>query len=153
MARRRRGDPWVPGDARRPAAPTRRVGQQLPSRRPRAASDGHARAPARGGPVQAPDRGSGPASFGAAGGRRDGVASRAMAYVQTVLGPIEPSALGFTLPHEHTQIALWHIQGRWDYWQLTRDEAAILDELARYRRAGGGSLVDLTLPGVGRDPI
>ena len=75
-----------------------------------------------------------------------------MAHVQTVLGPIEPSELGFTLPHEHTQIALWHIQGRWDYWQLTRDEPAILDELARYRAAGGSGLVDLTLPGVGRDP-
>jgi predicted metal-dependent phosphotriesterase family hydrolase len=43
-----------------------------------------------------------------------------MAHVQTVLGPIEPGSLGFTLPHEHTQIALWHIEGRWDYWQLTR---------------------------------
>jgi predicted metal-dependent phosphotriesterase family hydrolase len=75
-----------------------------------------------------------------------------MAHVQTVLGPIEPSALGFTLPHEHTQIALWHVVGRWDYWQLTRDEAVILDELARYRAAGGSGLVDLTLPGVGRDP-
>ena len=32
-----------------------------------------------------------------------------MAHVQTVLGPIEPADLGFTLPHEHTQIALWHI--------------------------------------------
>ena len=45
-----------------------------------------------------------------------------MAHVQTVLGPIDPTDLGFTLPHEHTQIALWHIQSRWDYWQLTRDE-------------------------------
>ncbi len=75
-----------------------------------------------------------------------------MAHVQTVLGPIEPSALGFTLPHEHTQIALWHIEGRWDYWQLTRNEPVILDELARFRDVGGSGLVDLTLPGVGRDP-
>ena len=75
-----------------------------------------------------------------------------MAHVQTVLGPIDPTDLGFTLPHEHTQIALWHIQSRWDYWQLTRDEPVILDELARFRAAGGRSLVDLTLPGVGRDP-
>ena len=75
-----------------------------------------------------------------------------MAHVQTVLGPIEPADLGFTLPHEHTQIALWHIPDRWDYWQLTRDEPVILEELARYRAAGGGALVDLTLPGVGRDP-
>jgi predicted metal-dependent phosphotriesterase family hydrolase len=75
-----------------------------------------------------------------------------MAHVQTVLGPIDPADLGFTLPHEHTQIALWHIDARWDYWQLTRDEPVILDELARFRAAGGSGLVDLTLPGVGRDP-
>ncbi len=60
-----------------------------------------------------------------------------MAHVQTVLGPIAPDDLGFTLPHEHTQIALWHIPNRWDYWQLTRDEPVILDELARFRAAGG----------------
>jgi phosphotriesterase-related protein len=76
-----------------------------------------------------------------------------MAHVQTVLGPIDPSALGFTLPHEHTQIALWHIEGRWDYWELTRDQPVIVAELARFREAGGSGLVDLTLPGVGRDPV
>ena len=70
-----------------------------------------------------------------------------MAHVQTVLGPIEPDALGFTLPHEHTQIALWHIESRWDYWQLTRDEPVILAELAQFRAAGGSGLVDLTPTG------
>ena len=75
-----------------------------------------------------------------------------MPHVQTVLGPIDPADLGFTLPHEHTQIALWHVPGRWDYWQLTRDEPLILEELRAFRDAGGRSLVDLTLPGVGRDP-
>jgi phosphotriesterase-related protein len=75
-----------------------------------------------------------------------------MAHVQTVLGPIDPSDLGVTLPHEHTQIALWHVPDRWDYWQLTRDEPLILEELAAYRVAGGGAIADLTLPGVGRDP-
>jgi phosphotriesterase-related protein len=75
-----------------------------------------------------------------------------MAHAQTVLGPIDSAELGFTLPHEHTQIALWQIPGRWDYWQLTRDEPVILEELAAFRAAGGRSLVDLTLPGVGRDP-
>jgi predicted metal-dependent phosphotriesterase family hydrolase len=74
-----------------------------------------------------------------------------MAHVQTVLGPIDPGDLGVTLPHEHTQIALWHIPDRWDYWQLTRDRDVILEELAAYRAAGGRSLVDLTLDGVGRD--
>jgi predicted metal-dependent phosphotriesterase family hydrolase len=75
-----------------------------------------------------------------------------MAHVQTVLGPIEPASIGFTLPHEHTQIALWHVPDRWDYWQLTRDEPAIVEELAAFRGAGGSGLVDLTVAGVGRDP-
>lgn len=75
-----------------------------------------------------------------------------MAHVQTVLGPVDPATLGFTLPHEHTQIALWHVPGRNDYWELTRDEPLILEELGRFRDAGGSALVDLTLDGVGRDP-
>ena len=75
-----------------------------------------------------------------------------MPHAQSVRGEIDPSELGVTLPHEHTQIALWHIADRWDYWQLTRDEPVILEELAAFRNAGGGTLVDLTLVGVGRDP-
>ena len=75
-----------------------------------------------------------------------------MAHVQTVLGPVDPAALGFTLPHEHTAIALWQIPNRWDYWELTRDAPTIVAELALFREAGGSGLVDLTLPGVGRDP-
>jgi len=72
-------------------------------------------------------------------------------HVQTVLGPIDPSELGFTLPHEHTAIALWHIPNRWDYWELTADEPIITAELLRYRDAGGTALADLTLSGNGRD--
>ncbi|MFL5679073.1 MAG: phosphotriesterase [Chloroflexota bacterium] len=72
--------------------------------------------------------------------------------VMTVRGPIGPSDLGVTLPHEHTAISLWHIPGRWDYWELTRDESLIVEELGRFRDAGGRSIVDVTPPGVGRDP-
>ena len=72
--------------------------------------------------------------------------------VMTVTGPIPPERVGFTLPHEHTGIALWHVPDRWDYWELTPDEPTIADELADFRRRGGSTLVDLTLPGVGRDP-
>jgi phosphotriesterase-related protein len=72
--------------------------------------------------------------------------------VQTVLGPIDPAELGWVLPHEHTAIALWHIPNRWDYWELRRDEPVIVEELAAFRAAGGGTVVDLTLDGVGRDP-
>jgi phosphotriesterase-related protein len=72
--------------------------------------------------------------------------------VETVLGPIEPEALGWVLPHEHTAIALWHIPNRWDYWELRRDERLIVEELGAFRAAGGGTVVDLTLDGVGREP-
>ena len=72
--------------------------------------------------------------------------------VMTVSGPIPPDKLGFTLPHEHTGISLWHIANRWDYWELTPDDDIIIEELRDYRRRGGGTLVDLTLPGIGRDP-
>ncbi len=72
--------------------------------------------------------------------------------VMTVSGPIPPDRLGFTLPHEHTAIALWHVDRRWDYWELTPDDDLIVEELRDFRRRGGGSIVDLTLDGVGRDP-
>lgn len=75
-----------------------------------------------------------------------------MPHVQTVRGPIAPEALGVTLPHEHTQIRLWQIPGRWDYWELTADEELVVPELVAFREAGGSCLVDVTLPGVGRDP-
>ncbi len=71
--------------------------------------------------------------------------------MQTVLGPIDPASLGFTLPHEHTAITLWQIPNRWDYWELTRDQPVISAELARFRDAGGSALVDVTPVGVGRD--
>ncbi|MDH4335535.1 MAG: phosphotriesterase-related protein, partial [Chloroflexota bacterium] len=70
----------------------------------------------------------------------------------TVSGPIPPDRIGFTLPHEHTGIHLWHVADRWDYWELTPDELLLAEELRDFRRRGGSTLVDLTLPGVGRDP-
>jgi phosphotriesterase-related protein len=70
----------------------------------------------------------------------------------TVSGPIPPERVGFTLPHEHTGIHLWHVPDRWDYWELTPDEETLGDELRDFRRRGGSTLVDLTLPGLGRDP-
>ena len=73
-------------------------------------------------------------------------------HVETVRGPIEPGLLGWTLPHEHTAIALWHIANRWDYWELRRDEPVIVEALEAFAHVGGSGLVDLTLPGVGRDP-
>lgn len=73
-------------------------------------------------------------------------------FVQTVLGRVDPATVGFTLPHEHTQCQLWTIPDRFDYWELTADEELIAEELGRFRDAGGSCVVDLTLPGIGRDP-
>ena len=74
------------------------------------------------------------------------------ARVMTVSGPIPPERVGFALPHEHTRVSLWHIPGRFDYWELAADELTIADELSDFRRRGGRTLVDLTVPGIGRDP-
>lgn len=71
--------------------------------------------------------------------------------VQTVLGPVAPSDLGFTLPHEHTKCSLWWIESRWDYWELIGDEPRMNEELAAYKALGGGTLVDVTPIGIGRD--
>jgi phosphotriesterase-related protein len=72
--------------------------------------------------------------------------------IVTVAGEVDPSAVGWTLPHEHTAISLWHVAGRWDYWELTRNPDVILPEVAAFREAGGSCLVDLTAQSVGRDP-
>jgi phosphotriesterase-related protein len=71
--------------------------------------------------------------------------------VQTVLGPVAPGDLGFTLPHEHTKCSLWWIENRWDYWELIGDEPRINEELTAYKALGGGALVDVTPIGIGRD--
>jgi phosphotriesterase-related protein len=71
----------------------------------------------------------------------------------TVSGPIPPEKLGFTLPHEHTAVALWHAETRFDYTELTPEDELITEELRDFRRRGGGTLVDLTLDGIGRDPM
>ena len=71
--------------------------------------------------------------------------------VQTVLGAVAPGDLGFTLPHEHTKCSLWWIENRWDYWELIGDEPRMNEELAAYKALGGGTLVDVTPIGIGRD--
>jgi phosphotriesterase-related protein len=73
--------------------------------------------------------------------------------IQTVLGRVATDEVGFTLPHEHTAITLWGIKNRWDYWELTPDEPLVATELEAFRGLGGSCLADVTLPGVGRDPL
>lgn len=95
--------------------------------------------------------------------------------VHTVLGPIEPSALGPTSMHEHvlSDLRVWskapalpfpdgvemgpYLQGylRWDALSLPAnlmldDPDVAVDELLAVRAAGGSALLELTLGGMGR---
>lgn len=100
--------------------------------------------------------------------------------IQTVTGPIDASELGVTLPHEHllleapptyaerppetdadlfdAPITLENYRRilRGVFWPKDalnlNDEPLAIDELKMFKRAGGSTLVDLTLSGIGRDP-
>lgn len=93
----------------------------------------------------------------------------------TVLGPVASGDLGPTLPHEHVLIRLtnWYMETdaawakepvslanlgrvrRRPYENLDNllitDRAIQKDEVARFKRAGGGTIVDLSLDAIGRD--
>jgi phosphotriesterase-related protein len=102
------------------------------------------------------------------------------AVVTTVLGDVSPESLGVTLPHEHLTIDLscvWHPP---DFaWQdglveaplsvqtygdlsldpyvsrpnLVLDDVDVaVDEVSRFRDAGGGTVVDLTIEGISPRP-
>lgn len=67
----------------------------------------------------------------------------------TVRGPVEASALGMVLPHEHVFIDLLR---EYRGVGLLADEALAIEELARFGAAGGTTLVDCTSEGLGRRP-
>lgn len=73
-------------------------------------------------------------------------------YIQTVTGPVAPSELGFTLPHEHLYIQLWDIPGRYDGARQLEDDDVFVDEILAFKRQGGTCIVELTLPAIGRKP-
>jgi predicted metal-dependent phosphotriesterase family hydrolase len=72
-------------------------------------------------------------------------------HVQTVTGPLDPAALGWTLTHEHVFLTLWANDAH-GYMGQTSDEEVLAAELAAFRAAGGACLVDQTPGGAGRDP-
>jgi phosphotriesterase-related protein len=103
------------------------------------------------------------------------------AYVQTVLGPIEPRELGFTLPHEHffcgsaaanfeepkdpalranalKPVSLEIRQWLEYNWHANKDnlvldnEALAIQEAGYYTRAGGRGFLDVTSLGINRNP-
>jgi phosphotriesterase-related protein len=80
-----------------------------------------------------------------------------MSSVETVRGPVDPSELGTTLPHEHILImepeALRNYGSVYgpSYWD---EEVRVADAIARLsevRAAGIRTIVDPTAPGLGRD--
>lgn len=101
--------------------------------------------------------------------------------VQTVTGLVEPQTLGVTMPHEHlfvdlscmfdppTEASMRHrayapftLENlgwiRTHYFRhhdnlLLTDEDTAAAEVALYRIAGGGAIVDVSTPGIGRDPL
>lgn len=70
--------------------------------------------------------------------------------IMTLLGPISPDQLGITLPHEHLLADLYRMTG--DPNQLLNDALLAIQEVSRFREAGGATMVDATTRGLGRNP-
>ncbi|MGH6966386.1 MAG: phosphotriesterase family protein [Phenylobacterium sp.] len=93
------------------------------------------------------------AKLAAAAPVRPSAAGRTPGVVQTVLGPLEASKLGFTLPHEHVCASSG---GFWQVWpEYFGGRAAFIDKAVgklKAAKAGGvDTIVDLTTPDLGRD--
>ena len=102
--------------------------------------------------------------------------------VMTVHGPIDPDVLGPTLMHEHlfiifykgvlpdhytpaTDWCMWEQELTMDKLDLVRarkplrdnwllvDERSAIEEVMEFRYRGGGTIVDVTSIGIGRDPL
>ena len=58
--------------------------------------------------------------------------------VVTVTGLVAPGELGVTMSHDHVLMDGWTIFR--SYSVIIDDEATAIDELRRYRAAGGGAL-------------
>ena len=99
----------------------------------------------------------------------------------TVLGPVEPSSLGVVMPHEHLFVdltclfdppaeasdrsrafapfSLEHLGSiRTHYFRhrpnlVLDDEEVAAFEVGLYKAAGGSTIVDVSTPGIGRDPL
>lgn len=98
---------------------------------------------------------------------------------QTVLGPVEPDCLGYTLTHEHLTMnysgcycppspgqeplsdapiemknLFWIKQNPYSHKEnllLYQETDAVKEELLHFKAAGGGTIVENTTTGIGRD--
>ena len=72
--------------------------------------------------------------------------------VMTVLGPIPADRLGYVLPHEHPYCQLRQAAHRYDFPDQFDDDRVVTAEVAAFGELGGTTLVDLTVPDIGRSP-
>jgi phosphotriesterase-related protein len=71
--------------------------------------------------------------------------------VMTVRGPLDASELGRTLMHEHVFIRTLEIEANWPTgWDEPRAVADAVTRLQALKAAGIDTIVDLTVPGLGR---
>ncbi len=75
-----------------------------------------------------------------------------MGQVNTVRGAINADELGITLMHEHVFVRSPEIELNWDTgWQRAAQVSQAVDRLAELHASGVGTIVDLTVVGLGRD--
>ncbi len=75
-----------------------------------------------------------------------------MAFVNTVLGRISPEQMGITAVHEH--IGFSHLGWEYDpdcFYNIAERMEKITNDLSDFRLLGGGTLVDVSGIGLGRD--
>ncbi len=75
-----------------------------------------------------------------------------MATVETALGPVDASKLGFTLSHEHVMVAMG-ADNVFYPWMFDREKslANAARELSEAKAGGVDTIIDLTTPDLGRD--
>ncbi len=75
-----------------------------------------------------------------------------MTAVETVLGPVEADALGFTLSHEHVLVAMGEDNHHYPWlFDWNRTKANAVGELRLAKAGGVDTIIDLTTPDLGRD--
>jgi predicted metal-dependent phosphotriesterase family hydrolase len=79
--------------------------------------------------------------------------------IQTVTGLVHAGDLGFTLPHEHISASLWDYEAivavasaAEGYGALPLTDEELAGEVAAFQAVGGRTIVDVSLPAIGRDP-
>jgi phosphotriesterase-related protein len=72
--------------------------------------------------------------------------------VQTVLGPVDSSALGVTLSHEHVFVVMGEDNKHYSWmFDLDATREIAIREVAEAKDGGIGAMIDLTTPDLGRD--